>query len=120
LSNVFEGNVPNVSATYIEASKAVSPVGFTAPHAHNGYIDLILDIGLIGAILFGISFITTWVRSLKLAYWAQAPEQLWPLGFLLFLTINNMTESYLLWNTNVYWVIYIALALSIKKRSWLK
>jgi O-antigen ligase len=90
------------SSTYIEASKAVSPLGFTAPHAHNGYIDMVLDVGFIGAILFGISFIKTWIRSLKLAYRAWLPEQLWPLGFLMFLTINNMTESYLLWNTNLY------------------
>lgn len=105
------------SKTQDEASNAVAAFGFTAPHAHNGYIDLLLDIGLIGGFCFAISLIKLWVQSLKLAYSATMAEQIWPLAFAIFITINNVTESYLLWNTNLFWVIYISTSISAKKLS---
>lgn len=105
------------SKTQDEASNAVSAFGFTAPHAHNGYIDLILDIGLIGGFCFAVSLIKLWAQSLRLAYAATMAEQIWPLAFSIFITINNVTESYLLWNTNLFWVIYISTSVSAKKLS---
>ncbi|MEM7064221.1 MAG: O-antigen ligase family protein [Cyanobacteria bacterium P01_B01_bin.77] len=105
------------SQTQDEVSNAVAAFGFTAPHAHNGYIDLLLDIGLIGGFCFAISLIKLWVHSFKLAYSATMTEQIWPLAFAIFITINNVTESYLLWNTNLFWVIYISTSISAKKLS---
>lgn len=105
------------SQTQDEASNAVAAFGFIAPHAHNGYIDLLLDIGLIGSLCFGISLIKLWIQSLKLAYSATMAEQIWPLAFSIFITVNNITESYLLWNTNLFWVLYISTSISAQKLS---
>lgn len=105
------------SDTQFEASKAVAAIGFVAPHAHNGYIDLLLDIGFIGGLCFGISLVTLWIQSLRLAYSATMAEQIWPLAFSIFITINNITESYLLWNVNLFWVFYVMTSISAKKLS---
>ncbi len=99
----------------IASGKAVA-VGFIPPHAHNGFIDLALDIGLIGLLLFLINFAITYFRALNRAYAAQNPEDTWPLAFLMFLAMNNMTESYLLRLSNIYWVLYLTIALSLSQR----
>ena len=91
---------------------AVSHV-FVAPHGHNGFFDLMLDVGLIGFTLFMISFLVAFARSLKRAYAAKSSEDLWPLAFLLFLAMNNIMESYLLRLANIYWVLFIAAVLSV-------
>ncbi|NJR17809.1 MAG: O-antigen ligase family protein [Calothrix sp. CSU_2_0] len=90
--------------------------GFIPPHGHNGFIDMALDVGLIGFTLFAISFFITYFRSLKLAYAAKEPENLWYLGFLIFLMMNNLTESFLLYKTNIYWTLYLTVAWSLAKR----
>ncbi|MEA5595383.1 O-antigen ligase family protein [Rivularia sp. UHCC 0363] len=99
----------------IEAGYAVSE-GFVPPHAHNGFIDIMLDVGFVGFFLFLISFGIVYFRSLKLAYGSENLEDMWPLAYLLFLTLNNMMESYLLRLANVYWVLYIAVAFSVRAR----
>ncbi|MEB3217577.1 MAG: O-antigen ligase family protein [Nostocales cyanobacterium 94392] len=98
----------------IEVGNAVTS-SFIAPHGHNGFLDLVLDIGLIGLVLFLISFTIAFFRSLKRAYAVESSPDLWPLAFLLFLAMNNMMESYLLRLANIYWVLYIAVALSVDK-----
>ncbi len=95
---------------------AVSHV-FVAPHGHNGFFDLILDVGLIGFTLFMICFLVAFARSLKRAYAAKSSEDLWPLAFLLFLAMNNIMESYLLRLANIYWVLFVATVLSVPLRT---
>ncbi|MBD2777905.1 O-antigen ligase family protein [Iningainema tapete] len=87
--------------------------GFVAPHAHNGLIDLALDVGLIGFSIFLIVYFVAFFRALKRAYATKSPENLWPLAFLIFLAMNNMTESYLLRLSNIYWVLFITVVLSV-------
>ena len=97
----------------LEAGLAVSR-NFVPPHAHNGFIDLALDIGLIGFLCFSISFLIAYFKALKCAYLTKAPYDYWPLAFLSFLVINNLSESLLLYLSNIYWVLYITVALSMQ------
>nr|WP_238392964.1 O-antigen ligase family protein [Myxacorys almedinensis] len=89
---------------------------YVPPHAHNGFMDTALDIGLIGLGLFLISFIAAYVCALRRAYAAEHSEELFPLAFLTFLALNNMTESYLLRLCNVYLVLFIAMTLTLRRR----
>lgn len=93
----------------LEVSRIIG-TGWIPPHAHNGLIDLALDVGLIGVALFLITYFTTFAQSLKRAYATRNPEELWLLGYLVFLTMNNVTESYLLRQANIYWVLFITVA----------
>ncbi len=99
----------------IEAGQAVSE-NFIPPHAHNGFIDLALDVGVIGLSIFLVSFAIAYLRALKQAYAAKKSEDFWPLAVLVFLALNNVMESYFLRLANVYWVLYITSALSVNQR----
>ncbi|MBA3923884.1 MAG: O-antigen ligase family protein, partial [Nostocaceae cyanobacterium] len=49
------------SKNALEAGLAVS-LNFIPPHVHNGFLDLALDIGLIGFVCFAISFVLVFWR----------------------------------------------------------
>jgi len=102
------------SKNALEAGLAVS-LNFIPPHVHNGFLDLALDIGLIGFICFAISFMLVFWRALKQGYATKATEELWPLVFLIYLAMNNVTESYLLRLANLYWVLFLVAVFSVRQ-----
>ena len=87
-------------------------VGLEAVHAHNGYLDLSINIGLLGGAMFAVGFLfatgraVSWVRSSKSAI------GLWPLAYLTFMLLYNFTESAILAHNDVFWVLYILAVLS--------
>lgn len=89
---------------------------FNAPHAHNGFIEVALDVGLVGLALFLICYVIGFVMALMKAYGSKHPEHLWALGFLTFLALNNVTESYMLRLANIYWVLFVATILTVKQK----
>lgn len=99
----------------LEAGQVIH-TGWIPPHGHNGFIDLAVDIGVIGLGLFIITCLTTFARALKLAYASNNPEDFFPLAFLILLVMNNITESLLLYQTNIYWVLFVALNILLNQK----
>jgi len=96
----------------LQVGRAVG-LRFIPPHIHNGFIDTALDIGLIGLIcLFASLLIVIW-RSLKQAYFRSTSEDLFPLCFLIVFIINNITESYILYQYHLLWPLYVAIAMNV-------
>lgn len=83
------------------------------PHAHNGFLDLILDVGFIGFSFFCVTWFMTYVRAARLAYDRKEAAYLWPLLFLSMLVLFNTFESYLARLTTLYWILFIILAFSL-------
>ena len=98
----------------LEAGQVVHS-GWIPPHGHNGFLDLAVDVGLIGLALFLIIYLITFARALKRAYASHNPEDFFPLAFLLLLFMNNVTESLLLYQTNIYWVIFITISFTLSQ-----
>jgi exopolysaccharide production protein ExoQ len=96
----------------IRAGEAVA-FRYLPPHGHNGYLDLLMDVGFVGLGLFLVAFAIAYRRSLRLAYAAQRSENYWPIAFLTFFAMNNLTESYLMRMVNLYWPMFMAVALSL-------
>ncbi|BAZ08392.1 O-antigen polymerase [Calothrix sp. NIES-4071] len=103
----------------LQASRALGS-DWIPPHGHNGFVDLAVDVGLIGLSLFFITYFTAFAQSLKQAYATKKPEQLWPLAFLTFLAMNNVTESCLLYLGNMYWVLFITIVLTVNQQQEIK
>lgn len=94
---------------------ALSHRGFVPSHGHNGYVDVLMDLGLVGFGLFVLGLLITFGMALRRAYRATEPEDLWPFAFLTLMMIYNMTESLLMWRTSLYWVVYMIVFLSIRR-----
>lgn len=89
--------------------------GYIPPHAHNGFVEVFLDLGNLGYYLLLASFAITWYRVLKQAYQTRKAADFMPLSFMVFYTINNITESYTLYLTNIFWPLYIAISLNANR-----
>jgi len=83
------------------------------PHAHNGFLDLWLDLGLLGVSVFTLGFFLTFVRAISWVRLSRTTEGLWPITYLMFMLLYNTTETTILvWN-NVFWVLYVTTTLSL-------
>ncbi len=87
--------------------------GFYTYHAHNGFLDILLDSGWFGLALFMAGFLSTWALALKYAYRARSPEDSWPLAVMLLVTFYNVTESSFM-TDNLNWLFYVLAYLSMR------
>jgi exopolysaccharide production protein ExoQ len=85
-------------------------MGWVIPHAHNGLLELWLELGLVGTALFLVVFAYYVVRASGLVRRNSEPAAAWPLIFLMFLFFENLTESALLSENSIYFVLYATLA----------
>jgi hypothetical protein len=45
---------------------------------------------------------------------SSAPENVWPLCFLVFMFISNLTESDFLARNTIFWIVYVAIIISLR------
>lgn len=93
-----------------------SAVGWEAPSSHNGLLDLWLDLGLLGLSAFILSFIATCLRSVTWVRLTKTAEGMWPLAYLTFLFLANITDSSL-FKQNFLWLMYVVITMSTHNRS---
>lgn len=91
----------------------IQNVGWNPPHAHNGFLDVALAFGFIGVAIFAFGFLQTMRRAFLNLRNLNCPCRSWPLLFLAFLFISNLTESSLLQINSIYCFLYIAIAASM-------
>lgn len=85
-----------------------------APHAHNGFLNLCLDLGLIGVLLFLAGFVITYGRSLAAAKMWRTVEGIWPVSFLTFYLLYSITEADFMSRNNLLWILYVAIMFSVR------
>jgi len=82
-------------------------------YAHNGFLDIWLSIGLVGLGIFLVSFFTTTGQSLALLRKTNTPEGFWPLLFLTYILLSNLTEGTITTMNSSFWAIYAAISYSL-------
>ncbi len=105
------------SSKYVELA-----VKSKVAYAHNGFLDILLGIGFIGLGLFLISFLVTTIKSLFLLRTSNTVESFWPLLFLTYLILTNVSEGTLSALDNIFWVLYSTTTFSLiaaKKNQYL-
>jgi exopolysaccharide production protein ExoQ len=86
-------------------------LNWDAPHAHNGLLELALNAGLIGLVLFVGNLIRVSGRTLKLSLVpSEAGQGLFVIA-VLFVFLLNVTEVTILRDNNIFWVLYLYTAL---------
>lgn len=88
-------------------------VGWSPPTAHNGFFDLLLDLGAVGLGVFALTFLVNLRRAVLLMRREPGFDAALPLLFLVFLTVSNLTESFLLAHNTLSWVWYAAITIQL-------
>jgi len=89
-------------------------VGFAPSHAHNGLLNLWLNLGLLGVVAFALGFLRTSVRAVQ---WARLGKVggVWPLAYLTYLLLYSVTEVTILTRNSITWVLYVTVVLSMSR-----
>ena len=82
-------------------------------HAHNGFMDLLLDLGLVGLLVFIATFAVIVFRAYKLAMQSQSNISLWPATYISFFMIHNLAESDLFRPLSIMWPLFVAATVQV-------
>lgn len=80
-------------------------------HAHNGFLDLWLELGVIGLLLVIFHLTGSGVRSVRYASRTPSIIGLWPLVLLTILLLYNFNYSVLVSQSVFFWAIYLGTSL---------
>src|SRR3546814_15631498 len=78
-------------------------------------VELCLDVGLGGVLLFGVTFLAVTGRAVAGAFRDESTETLWTLVFLTLFVLFSISESSIMRQNNLVWVMYVA---SIAAYGW--
>jgi exopolysaccharide production protein ExoQ len=99
------------SRAQVEADRlSYRRTGQPVRHPHNGLLEILFELGLLGVLGFAIPFVLLLRRALALT--AAPAAHLWPLAYLLFLALSSVAESDLL-RHKIFWALYVALAVDL-------
>ncbi|WP_214754753.1 O-antigen ligase family protein [Exiguobacterium sp. s16] len=93
------------SYEYLNSTSILNSIGFNPTHAHNGIIDTVLSIGLVGLILYLLILIKLWWRL----FVKRENNKYSTLGTLLILLVvyNNIFEVDLIYPMSIIYVIQV-------------
>lgn len=95
--------------------RAMGVDGFKAPHAHNGVLELSLDIGLVGVTLYLLGFWSCLIRSVSWARFGRRSLDYWPLLYMTYMGVTNIAESRLMEYNDIALVLYLAAAFTVSQ-----
>ncbi len=82
-------------------------------HSHNGYIQLWINLGLIGVLIFTLGYVSCLFNSLFKYLVSKEPKMLWVFLFLMYSVFLNLTEVSFFTSSNI-WIISLASIYSMK------
>jgi O-antigen ligase len=85
----------------------------TPATAHNGFLDLGLDIGLLGLFFFAFSYVKVCWQAIQYLRLNKSAEGIMPLAYLLFMLQFNLSEPSLM-REDIYWILYVSITLSLQ------
>ena len=91
------------------------PVNWIPNHAHNGYIEMLLGLGVVGFISFLVVFLENILLGIKNLYKVRSNHVVWPILFFLHFSVVNLVYSLIGRIETFFWFAFvITLAYSIR------
>lgn len=91
-----------------EADRVRATIGWNAPHAHNGFLEMLLGVGLIGGAFFSIGLLRNLGFAVHAARIGGQIGDSWPLFFIVFNLLYSLTESSLLGANSILTMLFVA------------
>jgi O-antigen ligase len=87
---------------------------WTPGSGHNSYIDVRVDLGIVGLILFIVIAVDAYLRAVYYARHTRTAEGLLPILYITFFLISGTSESHVLYN-NTLWALFVAVCFSLSR-----
>jgi O-antigen ligase len=96
-----------------DSESVTEQVHWAVQHAHNGFLDLTLQLGCVGITIFALLFLQYFTRALRSARSQSGYLCLWPLCYFAFMFFYNFTDNTIVAHNNVFWVLFVGIGLQI-------
>jgi O-antigen ligase len=96
-----------------ESLTIIRGVGWLVPTAHNGYLDLLLGVGIVGTALFAIPLLQMGIRALRHVSLEGSQARYYPIAFIILWLVYNLNESALLTRSGMPLLFLVALSTSL-------
>jgi exopolysaccharide production protein ExoQ len=97
-----------------EAFQVMAAVRFLVFHAHNGFLEIWLELGLAGLALYALSYLRAWRRLWPVLVSGNIERVAWMVFVLALTAIYGLDENTLLIYNGLFWVIYVATLANIE------
>jgi exopolysaccharide production protein ExoQ len=87
--------------------------GWDPPNAHNGLLDICLDLGLVGGVIYLTGFMFSLLKGLIFVRESKTAIAFWPVIYITYFWFANQAESAFLRQNDIYWLLYIVVTLSL-------
>jgi exopolysaccharide production protein ExoQ len=88
---------------------------WSPPNSHNGFLDILLELGILGLSLFVVGYLLSWRRALRLLSRHPGHVPVWLCTYLFFLLLNNLSERTILDQNSIFWVLYVTTTVNIHR-----
>jgi O-antigen ligase len=92
-------------------------VHYLVPHAHNGALELLLNLGAIGLALFVVAYTLYVGKSLRFYLRQHNYLRVWPLAYMAFMFLYNVTEVTDISGNNIFAMLFAAVAITVTLRT---
>lgn len=82
-------------------------------HAHSGFVETALSLGIVGLILFLCSVSQSIWRSINVLQYSRSAYHFWLFQFLIAYLIFNLTIESSVLSTNFFWLLYTSTSISL-------
>ena len=96
-----------------ESSRVLQQVNWFARDAHNGFLAVTLDVGILGLSILLVGYVVLWRRALHLMRRTPGVIPLWLCTYLTFMLVYNLTETAILDQNNIFWILYTSTAVCV-------
>ncbi len=97
-----------------EAFNVTAAVRFVVLHAHNGFLEIWLELGVVGLVLFTLSYLRAWRKLWPILRSGDIHRVLWMVFVLSLIGLYGLDENTLLIPLGLFWTLYVATLANIE------
>ena len=90
----------------LQSANIQEALHWAVPHSHNGFLDVLVEVGVIGLLLFLVGYAIFFRQALQCARISTSALGLLPLTYLSFVILTNCSEGTILKQESMFWVLY--------------
>ncbi len=89
--------------------------GWLVPMAHNGYLETLLSIGMVGLLVYGAIFLNAMSMAVKHLRSDRRSIAAWPIAYLCFFALHNTAESTMLTRTTFEFLVFVQISVALQQ-----
>lgn len=97
-----------------ESFNVTAAVHFVVLHAHNGFLEIWLELGIVGLALFTLSYLRAWRKLWPILRSGDIHRVMWMVFVLALIGFYGLDENTLLIPLGLFWTLYVATLANIE------